>query len=258
MGKKNNAIKQISPQQRLNENFQIIYTSPIVRDGTRMNMLRFAISHFKRTYQFQNYNLLKRISELFPTEEAKKLTQTTEFGQVMFSALMDNIAFGITVENYLKSELLRKGYLVHTINKQPGLEALRRKQEEEPVLFSELVAISPLITVAGKRFSDGMPIEKVKAVSANTISISKLLKYCDKIDLGINESMRTYFKKQADDRNTLHYLYELTFRMSNNWLPTFNEFITLVNDKMICEHNYLSFKFHGIGSKYQINRIAVP
>jgi hypothetical protein len=254
---KNNTIKQITPQQKLAENYQVLYTSSIIRDGTRMNMLHFAVSHFMRTCQFQNYKLLKEISELYPTDAAKELTRTPEFHQVMFSTLMDNIAFGITVENYLKSELLNRGYLIHVINNQPALESLWKKQEEEPVLFSELISESPLLTIGGKRYSDGSPFEKTKGLTDKTVSMSKLLKYSNKVDLGINESMRAHFKRQADDRNTLHYLYELTFRISDKWLATFNEFITLVNEKMIFEHNYLSSKFHGIGSKYEIKSIVI-
>ena len=121
---------------------------------------------------------------------------------------MDCVRILIFFENYLKGELIAKGFCVHQINKDvAGFEDLAKQQRERPISIPEIEAV--------ESFSRNDAEEKMthRAIKETTIGMRELLgfeyiKHCAASD----EVLRDVFVLNAT-RNRLHFMDTIKFQL---------------------------------------------
>lgn len=245
----------LNAMERQDENWQVIYQSYLIRDGVRMNMLRFAIKYFMSTTLIQNRGLIKDFCKAIGTEEANEFVKIAEFSKILSDSLIDSIKLTICFENYMKSILLFEGYSIHTINQGDNLKQLKKFQKASPVKIKDIFAIRPL-TADGSLYSDGSLLYSSSGIGQNTIQISTLLNYKNAVDYKLDPKVLGFIEDTRDIRNTLHYLHTEGGTFTKDTYSLICKMIDAVNENIILPFNKLASIFKNGDNRYLAARIT--
>lgn len=150
---------------------------------------------------------------------------SNELNNFIFSYLTDSISILIFFENFMKAELLIKGYCVHRIKKDlPKFKDLAKRQFKEPILMQDINAIEPFeINIQEKAMFH-------RAIKESTIGMKELMssaKYLDNYQL--SEEIINFIRELTRYRNKLHFHDTINFTASLekvSILKTIKEFVT--------------------------------
>jgi hypothetical protein len=119
------------------------------------------------------------------------------------------LRFCTAFENYNKSVLLSKGYVIHLIDGQKN-KALASQQKTTPVLISDFLKSNHFIRK--DQFSE-LYLEGFQ--NFNTISFSRTLTEQYQTIIGLDSRFLGYLKNLNEERNRLHYFknYAGAFRV---------------------------------------------
>lgn len=207
-----------------------VYADKEEQGKTATSLIVFGAEMFKRAKAINEINLLKRIKqELDNKTTHPKVTNISEF---IFEYLIDCIRFLIFFENYMKAELIVRGYCVHFIDKnQPGFKDLAKNQYSRPIKLKEIHEIENF-------FID--PINKIinhPAIKDKTIGIKELIaseQYYSNYEF--DSSMLDIISKFNSYRNRLHFNESIEYQISEDFvssLEKMNDFVdSIIRDRI--------------------------
>ncbi|HNP08592.1 MAG TPA: hypothetical protein PKN99_13245 [Cyclobacteriaceae bacterium] len=181
-------------------------TEAYVNESERLKvaweLLSYANLLYSRVYVFRNYEAFAQSFNIDPPPEEYWEGLSRE-------KLIDEIKICTAFENYNKSVLLSKGYVVHLIDSQKN-RALADQQKTTPVLISDFLKSNRFIQK--DRFSE-LYLEGFQ--NFNTISFSRTLTEQYQAIIGLDGQFLNYLKNLNKKRNRLHYLknYAGAFRI---------------------------------------------
>jgi hypothetical protein len=186
---------------------------------TSASLIAFGAGVFKQAKVINQLDLLKHLTNGLDSGRIHPIDPSViEFG---FEQLIDSIKIIIFFENYMKAELIARGFCIHLINKDvAGFTHLVKEQFKRPVLVREMHDILPFEVdeTAKTIFHD--------ALKENTLSFKVLVglnyvKYY-RFDQGILDFIIDLNKK----RNHLHLYKDISFELSQELISK----IEIVND----------------------------
>lgn len=169
------------------------YVNEYERLQVAWELLSYANMLYSRVYVFKNYEAFAQSFDANPPSK--------EYWEgVSYEKLIDDIKICTAFENYNKSVLLSKGFVIHLIDVRKN-KVLAKRQKSTPVLISDFLKYNKF--VQKDRFS-GLYLEGFQ--NFNTISFSRTLTdpYQEFIDL--DSRFLGYLKNLNEKRNRLHYL----------------------------------------------------
>ncbi|RZJ92303.1 MAG: hypothetical protein EOO20_02305 [Chryseobacterium sp.] len=199
------------------------YASPETILETTNSMIIFSAENFNRALVIERLDELKKMLK----DHKEGLVAPLDFQQFMipfiFEKVIDLFKVCLFFENYMKAELMNKGFLIHQVNKVLNCDELAKKQYNEPVSARELhdVLEFQIDKEAKTIFHD--------ALSSQTLTMKVLLgkKYLEVIDLPI--AIATSLKILVKQRNELHVISEWTYQMSTAYIGQMEEIKGFVN-----------------------------
>ena len=170
------------------------YLNEKERLAVSWELLSYAHMLYSRVYVFKNF---EAFSESFRTDSSEPPKEYWE--GLHREKLIDQIKICTAFENYNKSFLLSKGYIVHTIDGAKN-KALASQQKTKPVLISEFLKSNSFIRE--NQFSE-IYLEGFQNFS--TISFSRTLNEQYQSVIGLEDQFLNYLKGLNEKRNRLHY-----------------------------------------------------
>ncbi len=191
---------QLPKEQYLDETQA--YISENERLQVAWELLSYANMLYSRVYVFKNY-------EAFAKSFGADTKPEVYWEGLSKEKLIDEIKICTAFENYNKSVLLSKGYVVHLIDGQKN-KALASVQKTAPVLISDFLKSNQF--VRKDQFSE-LYLEGFQ--NFNTISFSRTLTEQYQAVIGLDSRFLGYLKNLSEKRNRLHYLknYAGAFRV---------------------------------------------
>jgi hypothetical protein len=222
-----------------NEYKFIFYLNRLNKNSCALGMHNMAYAFFNKIYCVTNYQILNKIiADLQKTRNSNPslLNKLHDFSN---ESLLDVVKAGICFENFLKGQLMKKGYLIHEI-KTPNesspnyvkLSALKKKQKKEPITIDEYKIVDNF------EFDRELKLNTLKGLSEKTINYSLLInnKKYQKI-LNTDPHILSILERFRFERNTLHML------QSSSWgaeiIYDWERLIKFVNDNIVVEHDKL-------------------
>ena len=194
-----------------------MYASPDQQHFSWRSLIAFGLKTLHRAI------IVKR--HAFFLEFLKRLNSNLELNRIItydyvFEYLVDCIKIIIFFENYMKAELIRKDYCVHSIrHNYKGFNSLSKAQKKRPVLLSEINNIK------GFDIDETRKIITHPAIMPTTISFNTLLKpeYINHYE--IRTSLMQTIRDISKYRNSLHYFDNIKFSLSFGYLKQVYEII---------------------------------
>ncbi len=202
------------------------------REWVATTMLYKSIKIF---YKTNTIRTCETLYQLFSSEKdpLKLHKNSTRILKEIKDPLLDIIAITIAYENYFKSVLLLKGYVIHEIIKNMN-ESLAREQKRHPILISRLKIVE---NVFRKRKID----YSFSLLNYKTVSISQLLNAPDyKNKLNITSEVLGALKRIIVFRNSLHFIVGENGAWNENILLDYKRLLEYANTNFLKNYNRLA------------------
>jgi hypothetical protein len=216
----------------LNTNFWMYsYSSNQAEKASQL--IAFGAETFKSSYIISNLNELKRIQKDLDNGNNITLGNMPPF---YFNYLIDCIKICIFFENYMKAELIIRGFCVHKIkNTIPNFKDISKRQYKEPILLSEIHSI--------EAFTINEKENEIfhNALSNATLGFKELIgnkQYL--VNYAFNDSLLKLIYEINTTRNTLHFYDSIRFSISEPFLKNIeemNDFVDSTTKKYGFYHN---------------------
>ncbi|SEW57465.1 hypothetical protein [Chitinophaga arvensicola] len=139
-----------------------------------------------------------------------------------FELIPDYVKICIFFENFVKAELLRHEYLIHSILKTETCKLLSKLQGRQPVSLRDLHCTEPFVVNSGKEISHNSLGEK-------TLSISTLLSPGYQKVIQLPSAITDFVCLLNKKRNILHLYNSLDFDLSEDFFKEMANTISFVN-----------------------------
>jgi hypothetical protein len=198
------------------------YLNEEERLAVAWELLSYAHMLYSRVYVFKNFEAFSKSFRSDPPEEYWEGLHREK--------LIDQIKICTAFENYNKSVLLSKGFIVHTIDGEKN-RGLAGQQKTKPVLISDFLSSNKF--VREDQFSE-LYLEGFR--NFNTIAFSKTLNEQYQAVIGLEERFLNYLKSLNEKRNRLHFYknYAGAFRVET-YLENLNYAKTYGTELLISE-----------------------
>lgn len=199
-------------------------------------LLASSARFFQKMYRVQNFEELDYAMSLAGTNHLVEMMDI--LNAFTKEALIDDVKLTICFENYMKATLLHAGYLIHIIRPAKthpqcvGLQALAKRQKDEPILITDFLALDAIV------YDSQKTMNILPALSDQTIGISKMLdetKYQTVVRLPIN--IAEVAKGAKNHRNNIHYLLGEAASYSSQQIDNMIECSDFINLKIIDPFN---------------------
>jgi hypothetical protein len=199
-----------------------MYADDFSRGHTAESLVQFAGSTFKRAKIVKDIHLLKQLLSDLNSDE--KINHQI-FNEFFFEYLIDCVRIVIFFENYMKAELIIKGYCIHKIKKgYPNYELLIKTQRKRPISLQEIQDIEAFEFYPDKKeLYHGAIQETTLGFSDLTTSEAYLKNY--KFDL----TTLDYVRELNYARNKLHLHHSIEFTLSEQFLETIKNLDSFVD-----------------------------
>lgn len=193
---------------------------------------------YKSIQLFYSTNIISNCDELYKifTIEKNIVKLHTKSARILKNIkypLLDNIAITTSYENFFKSLLLLKGYIIHQVVKKKD-KALFKEQSKQPILISRLKSLE---NVLGKKKNDySFDLIDYRTISLNQI-ITKPL-YIKK--LKIPSDVLSVLKRINGFRNSLHFIVGENSVWNSNILHDYLQLLNFANTKILKTYNRLA------------------
>lgn len=185
-----------------------IYSTEETINKTADSLIVFGAKVFHRAKIVRDLDLLERVTKgldnrLIPPNHE-------ELNEFIFSYLTDAIKILIFFENYMKAELMIRGYCVHQLNKDiPEFKEIAKRQFKKPILMKDINSIEPFEVNPSKEeiFHRGIK-ETTIGMKELTGSESYLSNY------QLNDEILNFIKELTTFRNKLHFHDSIDFTTS--------------------------------------------
>lgn len=214
----------------LNGNHYKIYYRGTNINAICVNLLHFAFGQFNRATHIKKLDGLKSIfiedDKIVDSLSDEKKDKMTEF---IFDGLIDSIRIIICYENFMKSILLSKKFLVHEIDKKVD-DKYHNIQKREPVNLDEYLEKHPWIK------DNSLGYHVLPGITKRTIKFSSLLKKKYSDVMLIPDSIIEIVKNHYSKRNEIHFYMEERFNYSMKTISEWEELRDYTN-KVIANCN---------------------
>jgi hypothetical protein len=184
----------------------------------------FGAEVFHRAKIIKDLELLENLTNKSDRQEIPP--NTKELNEFFFSYLTDTINILIFFENYMKAELIIRGFCVHIIKKDiPEFKEIAKKQFREPILMKDINAIEAFEVNADKKeiFHRG--------IKETTIGMKELIgseKYLSNYQFNIK--ILKFIKELTVFRNKLHFHESIEFTTSVEKIEILKEIKVFVKE----------------------------
>jgi hypothetical protein len=198
-----------------------MYADNTMQQKTAAGLIAFAAEVVKSSKIIQEIEALKKIKK--DLDEGKQ--DLKELSSFSFAYLIDCVRISIFFENYMKAELIVRGYCIHKINQvDESLKPLISLQKKRPISLEELNKVSAFHVDSTKKKITN------KALNNQTIGLSILLKTeylkCYEFD----EEIFKFLKKIQETRNTLHMYQSIVFNVSSELIETIEKVDAFIDE----------------------------
>jgi hypothetical protein len=180
----------------------IIYAHPKNRLAIGIELLTFAMESYAGAFIIKEIKTYQNYFSLQPEDQRKFATN------VLLEYLWDAVKICTCFENYMKAALLVNNFVIHKIEGNPNLKALRDEQKKRPITNDELLALD-IGTTQEK--------EKVKwkwVIDKHTIQFTTMLKPAYVKVHMLPADLIKFIEQCNEIRNTLHLLDGHAFSIS--------------------------------------------
>jgi len=201
-----------------------MYSSEREQRTIAASLLVFGTEVFSQSKIIKDLDLLEKI--IIDLDEGKNPSQQFQINEFIFSHLLDCISILIFFENYMKSQLIIKGYCVHRINKDiPIFKQISKLQYKEPISLSAINNISA--------FEVNEEQKEIYhfALKNQTIGIKELIssnKYLT--NYNIEPEILKLIKELVIFRNSLHFHNSIEFSMSSEKIKLYKQLKIFVHN----------------------------
>lgn len=196
----------------------------VYQDGAHRNHLAGAMVYFSAE-RFKEANIIKRLSELEGIQRhiAQKIigwdTARKRIMPFLMDWLIDEIRICLFFENFMKAELLDKGFVIHYIHdpsqrKGSNAARLRKEQKERPIPTTRLV-------------TEGMTNAELQP---KTLTMDLMFRPKYQAVIGIPTDVLAVVRRINESRNKLHFTSEVGGELSSklvNDLKLLDAFVDL-------------------------------
>ncbi len=207
-----------------------IYSDYKEQHSTAASLKIFGAEIFKESKIIQDLDTLKSLNHEINT--LKSHPKDTSIADFFFEYLVDCVRILIFFENYMKAELIVKGFCVHVINKEhTGFKELAKTQYLRPIQLKEIANIENYyIDIPNK-------IINHNALKGTTIGINVLLNSEDYLmNYAFDKDILVFIRGLNRYRNRLHLYNEVDFYISSEFISMLeicNQFVDeVVNETM--------------------------
>lgn len=206
-----------------------MYSDYQAQNHVACGLITFGADAFKRAKIISDLHILENLTIELSQNGINNFTRDTAY-DFATEYLIDTIRIISFFENYMKAELILKGYLVHSIKNTEKFKHLAKKQRKEPIHCKEIHDVKNF-TVDTK----SMTIYH-EDISSNTISFSTLTSNINytKNYMFDNEILSTIIELNVY-RNRLHFNIDIPFETSIafiNKLKRINAFVDYTVGRM--------------------------
>ena len=192
------------------------------------SLIVFGAEVLKRSQVIKEIDVLRKIN--VDLNNKRFSHQNSIIKEFMFEYLIDCIRISIFFENYMKAELIIRGFCVHRIKREiEEFRALAEDQYKRPIELKEINDIEP--------FEINTEQQTIfhKAIKKTTIGIKDLIGSEEYLkNYQFEDKIIEYIKELNINRNNLHFHDSIEFQISDSFIDKIerlNEFV----DKTIKE-----------------------
>ena len=192
------------------------------------SLIVFGAEVLKRSQVIKEIDVLRKIN--VDLNNKRFSHQNSIIKEFMFEYLIDCIRISIFFENYMKAELIIRGFCVHRIKREiEEFRALAEDQYKRPIELKEINDIEP--------FEINTEQQTIfhKAIKKTTIGIKDLIGSEEYLkNYQFEDKIIEYIKELNINRNNLHFHDSIEFQISDSFIEKIerlNEFV----DKTIKE-----------------------
>lgn len=198
-----------------------IYENSSYQMSCSINLLEFGKFQFNSAFIIANLDRLKILCETCGPRNHPTEDQVKDF---VINGLIDSIKISICFENFGKSILLAKGYLVHLLDKNIFPD-LAKKQKNQPVFIEDWAEEVKIKTSS--------PLELAKnGLLINTINYSTMLNSNAYVkECLYDEEFLEFLKEINSARNHLHLQNSLSFILRDDTFKRYDKLNGFVNTK---------------------------
>lgn len=224
--------------EELDINIQLIYKNFLYSNHLALELLSFGHKHFREMERLKKISVLKELCYEFKNNP-NSIPDSKKSIEIGFHSLIDSIRLTICFENYFKSYLLVRGYLVHRLNRDKHKQ-LRIKQEKEPIKLSEHKEdLNWFYNEKLKTENDELK-HQLDGISKNTIGMKELLKpkYLEalEMDLELLKLCKPFFSY----RDNVHLHFKEVLEIGGEDFNDFVKIIKFVNKNVVgLQHNLI-------------------
>lgn len=234
-------------------NYQAVYYCQHNSAVVALNIIAFGVKEFRRSYIFQNLNLLEIICSRINDKSPRVLENLELSKGFVINNLIDCVRISLCFENFFKAFLLIRGFIIHKLDKNIFPD-LYKEQFKRPIHLNEIKKLADW-EINPKVQTDITGLKnQIKGITKNTLGISTLTNSGYKKEYGITNDFITVCKPYFDYRNNLHYYIGDSISLSSSTKANFDRIVKFVRTNMITRHDDL-IEALGKGDEYKIHAI---
>lgn len=203
-----------------------IYSTPEIINRTAASLVVFGAEIFHRAKIIRELDSLESITKGLDNKSIQPNNE--ELSEFIFSHLLDTICILIFFENYMKAELMIKGFCVHQLNSYiPGFKEIARRQFSEPILMKDINSIEP--------FEINKEKENIfhRGIKETTIGLKELIGSKEYLcHYQFSEEVLNFIKEATIFRNKLHFHDSIEFYTSMEKISTLKNLKAFVDETM--------------------------
>lgn len=208
------------------------YTNLKTRKWVAVGLL---LSSYKIFHESLLIKKLKLLKANYGKDE-KSFKRIAKIIQTIKNPIVDITRICICFENYLKVELLLKGYIIHNIDakvKNKKYKSLAKKQKTQPIRISEIKKKEGLIGKKGNLYD-------FESLLETTIGFKTMFsKQAYRNQLRFPAKLFDILEQVNRKRNTLHCLLDTSYSYSESTIDDYIFLKSIVNNRLARKHNSL-------------------
>lgn len=205
------------------------YLNNETQKKSAISLTVFGAKQFKKANIFSFLPKLEEISERYSKSTIPIGVFNKDILPYVEYWLMDSIRIIVFFENYMKAKLILADCLAHRINDNEGKEYfhIKAEQKKRPIKLVELNNIKPF------SFSEEEKVVTHEALSVYTLGFNDILSRKKYVDLfSIEKDLIGFLKVINKDRNRLHFLDQLNFTLSTDFIKKIYEINDFVDNAL--------------------------
>ncbi len=201
-----------------------IYSTEETIKKTAASLIVFGAEVFHRAKIVRDLDLLESLTK--GLDDRSVPPNDKEFHEFFFSYLTDTINILIFFENYMKAELMIRGYCVHQIKKDIAeFKEIAKRQFGEPILMTEINSI--------ESFEINSEKEEIfhRGLKETTIGMKELIGSHSYLkNFQMNDEILNFITELTTFRNKLHFHDSVNFAISIEKIDKIKKVKDFVNE----------------------------